>query len=173
MLMLGRVPLLLLTLIWGETVVLLLFPILRPACTQRSDILPTLDRMKFIAGLLLFPNTSYSELRSVRIPACAHSITAQSMIILIAACQYSLNHPSFKEQYRPDMVVPSLCEGVVCGAMAEQSGFCQDEGDKSPLFGWGRSIWSRWYHLPHKRHNRGLTASGPAETARETDVKSK
>lgn len=72
-----------------------------------------------------------------------------------------------------DVVVPSLYKSEVSGAMAVQSGFFQDEGDKSPLFDKGKSIWSRWYHPPHKKRNRGLTANGPAETARETDVKSK
>lgn len=31
--------------------------------------------------------------------------------------------------------VPSVYEREVSGAMAAQSGFFQDEGDKSPLFG--------------------------------------
>lgn len=71
------------------------------------------------------------------------------------------------------MVVPSPCETEASGAMEGQSGSFRDEGDKSPLFGSGKSIWSRWCHPPHKRHNRGLTANGSAETARETDFKSK
>ena len=70
------------------------------------------------------------------------------------------------------MFVPSLYTSEVSGAMAAQSGFLQDEGDKSPLFGLDISIWSMWCHPPHKRRNRDLTANGPAGTARETDVKS-
>lgn len=38
------------------------------------------------------------------------------------------------------MVVPSLCETEASGAMEGQSGSFRDEGDKSPLFGSGKSI---------------------------------
>lgn len=59
------------TLIWFDTVLLLLRLILRPACIHGSDILSTLERIKFTAGPLLLLMTSYSWPRDVRISACA------------------------------------------------------------------------------------------------------
>lgn len=70
--MLGRADLLV-TLIWFESLLLLLCLILRPACIHRSDILSTLDLMNFMAGPLLLLRTPYSGLRVVRISACVQS----------------------------------------------------------------------------------------------------
>lgn len=71
--MLGRVDMLVYTLIWVEPFLLLPCLIFRPACIHRSDVLSTLDRMKFMAGPLLLLMTSYSGLRVVRISACFQS----------------------------------------------------------------------------------------------------
>lgn len=61
------------TLIWFGMVLLFLFLILSPAWIHRSDVLSTLVRMKFMAGLVWLPMAWYSGLRVVRISACRWS----------------------------------------------------------------------------------------------------
>lgn len=66
----GRVDVVVYTLIWLETFLLLLCLILQPAWIHRSDNLSTLERKKLMAGPLWLLMASYSGLRVIRISAC-------------------------------------------------------------------------------------------------------